>query len=136
MRLRSSIFWRKVKLKDGEIVLIRFLQLNDLLYLDEMYASLLEQTRLLFHPPIFRGNLFVRLIEKFKFIMSCSLTLRKVLLKIFPRAVVIPIVAVNKNSQIIALSYIKILNWLPHSTYFGVGSSVVTDKYQNRSLGY
>jgi len=45
MKLRSNIFWKKVKLKDGEIVLIRFLQLNDLLYLNKMYASLSEQTR-------------------------------------------------------------------------------------------
>jgi RimJ/RimL family protein N-acetyltransferase len=101
-----------------------------------MYASLSEQTRLLFSPPLLGGNLFVRLIEKFKFIMSCFLTLRKVLLKIFPRAVVIPIVAVNKNGQIIGLSYIKILNWCPRSTYIGVSSSVVTDKYQNKGLGY
>ena len=131
---RSS-FLAKVKLKDGEHVYIRFLQLHDLLYLDRMYALLSEQTKFFFHPTYFKGNLFSRIIEKFKFTLFCFPIFRRLLLKIFPRAIVIPIVAVNKTGEIISLSYFKILNWLPRSRYFAIHSLVVTDKYQNKGLG-
>jgi L-amino acid N-acyltransferase YncA len=85
---------------------------------------------------LFEGQKLHRLIEKIKLVLSCSLTARKVLLKIFPRAVIIPIVAINKNGEVVGLTYIKILNWLTRKAYSGVLGIVVKEKYQGRRVGY
>lgn len=130
------MFLTKIILKDDVPIYLKFPTLKDIVALDQMYDSLSEQTKFFFHPPLFEGKDLHRLIEKVKLVLSCSLTARKILLKIFPRAVIIPIVAVNKKGKVVGLTYIKIVNWLPRLTYSAVDGTVVTEKYQGKGLGY
>ena len=130
------MLFTKISLKDGEPIYIRFLMLKDVVPLHQMYDSLSKQAIFFSILHCLREKNLHWLIEQVKLVLSCSLMARKILLKIFPRAVIIPIVAVNKKGEIAGLSYLKIVNWLPRLTYSAMGGTVVTEKYQGKRLGY
>jgi GNAT superfamily N-acetyltransferase len=58
------------------------------------------------------------------------------LLRIFPKVVVIPVVALNDRREIVAFTYVKLLSKLSNSGYSALGGIVVIEGYRGMGLGY
>jgi len=68
--------------------------------------------------------------------LSCIESIRGLLLSIFPKAVVIPVVALNDRGEIVAFTYVKLLGKLSNSGYSALDGIVVIEEYQGMGLGY
>jgi len=75
-------------------------------------------------------------LEQVMLALSRYESIRGLLLSIFPKAVVIPVVATNDRREIVALTYVKVLSKLSNSGYSALEGIVVIERYRDMGLGY
>lgn len=126
-----------VKLKNGETVFVRPLIINDVIRLQKMYNSLSKESKLLFHPPMFQKNFGLpKISQQLMLIFSCFPLARRIFLKVFPRAVIIALVVIDKKQDILGFTYLQITGKLPRYGYAARAGTAVRDDYQGKGLGY
>lgn len=101
-----------------------------------MYDALSEEEKLFFHPPMFERSSLRWVLEQGMLALSCYESIRGLLLSIFPKAVVIPVVANNDRGEILAFTYVKVLSKLSNSGYSALDGIVVIEGYRDMGLGY
>ena len=129
-------FERSLRLKNNAVIIVRYLLIRDVFPLFRMYLSLSEGSKLFFHPYIFQPKLgWLWLRDETILILSCIPLVRKIFVKIFPKAVVLPLVALNSKQEIVAFSFLRMRKRLFGRKYSAELGIVVRDDYQNKRLG-
>jgi len=100
-----------------------------------MYDSLSEEDKSFFHPGFLGyGNInFAWLISQVQLLFSCIRPLRKILLKMLPRIVFLPLVAIYQN-RIIGFAYIKVKRRMPGRGFCATLAIVVDSKPREKGL--
>jgi GNAT superfamily N-acetyltransferase len=118
-----------------EDVGVRLLTVFDLLALHRMYRSLSEESRNFFRPIFFEKKSVRWLVANIALIFSTFTSLKILLKRLFPRAIVIPLIATNDRNDIVAFAYLNIEKRLAKEKYLAGFATCVIDDYQGRGLG-
>jgi ribosomal protein S18 acetylase RimI-like enzyme len=117
-------------------MMIRELRVTDLHSLNKMYDSLSEESKRFFHPGCigYKNINFLWLIFQIELLLSTIKILRKILLRVFPSAVFLPLVAIKQN-KVVGFAYLKIekrLNNRYFSATLGIG---IDEAIRGKGLG-
>lgn len=118
-------------------MIVRELQLKDIFQVHRMYDSLSDQNKRFFHPTsLGLRSINARwLLAQLALGMSTFRFLRELLLRIFPFAVFLPLIAISKQSGIVGYAYAKIERHLPEGGLLGQLGVCVMDDYQGKGIG-
>lgn len=118
-----------------EDVEVRLLTIFDLLALHRMYRSLSVESRKFFRPVFFEKKNVRWLVANIALLFSTFTSLKILLKRVFPRAIVIPLIVTNNRDDIVAFAYLNIEKRLAKEKYFAGFATCVRDDYQGRGLG-
>lgn len=114
---------------------VEALKIRDIPRLHKLVDSLSERSKRHFHPHIFGTKLtFLWLLAQVAICVSAIPVFRKILLRVYPKAVIYVLVARNR-SHIAGFVYVKIVGKLPDGRYVAYHGDVIHDSFQNRGLG-
>lgn len=117
-------------------LLVRELRTEDVPKLYRMYRSLSEETKRLFHHPLFLGLSCVwRVLAQVALVLSTIGPLRGVLLRTFPLPVFISVVALSERGEVVGFAFLKMRGYLPRRRPSAELGVVVSDPFQGRGLG-
>ena len=124
-----------VRLKAGGHVHIRLLAATDILSLHKMYRSLSEESKKFFRPTFFRRKSLRWLLANFALLISTIIPLKTLLVRLFPRIIIVAVIALNDKNEIVAFAYLNIKQRSADGKYSAGFATCVTDDYQSRGLG-
>lgn len=122
---------------DAYNIHIRTMNIKDLYSLHKMYDSLSYRTKRFFHP----GFLGFEKLSPIWFILQLALILstksicKKAMIHIFPRIVLISIVATNTKNEVVGFAFIEVKERLRNGGFLGELGIVLRDSYQGRGIG-
>ena len=107
-------------------IIVREMRITDWHSIHKMYDSLSEEDKAFFHPGFlgYDNINFAWLIFQVHLLLSCIRPLRKILLKMLPRIVFLPLVAIYQN-RIIGFAYIKVKRRMPDRGFCATLSVIV-----------
>jgi GNAT superfamily N-acetyltransferase len=129
-------FRRAVALANSSVLLVRTASLFDIARLHGLYSGLSDETKHFFFPSFFQPrlrSLWIR--DAILFALSGMSGVRKLLLKIFPRACYLTLIASNSSKQIVAFFFCKIRRKMSKECLEAEFGIVVRGDYQNKGLG-
>jgi RimJ/RimL family protein N-acetyltransferase len=116
---------------------IRELRVSDIYALHKMYDSLSEESKRFFHPG-FVGLKPISpqwLLAQFAMAASSFTFSKKLLLRVYPFAVFLAIVSVNKSGDLVGFAFVKVKNRLSRESFLGELGIYLRNDYQRKSIG-
>ena len=116
---------------------VRIMNIKDFYNLHKMYNSLSYTTKRFFHPGFlgFRELSIKWFILQLALILSTNPIYSKIMKRIFPQAVFLPIVAINTKNEVVGFAFIKIKEKLANQGFIGDLGIVVKESYQGKGIG-
>lgn len=118
-------------------IIIRPFCLRDLIKLNLAYDFTSEEVKKFFVEEFlgFKNISLKWLIRQVALTLSSITLMKKLLMRLYYRAVYLPLVAINRNHEVVGFAYLKIKHRLAENKYLAVLGIYVMEDYQGKNFG-
>ena len=120
-----------------ESVSVRKLHISDIYALHIMYDSLSDETKRFFHPG-FVGLKSISpqwVLAQLALVASSFTFSKRLLLRVYPFAVFLAIVSVNKSGELVGFAFVKVKSRLSRESFLGELGIFLKNGYQRKYVG-